>query len=332
MKHLVIALVLTALSGQLATPRLYRLDEMRWPEIDALNRERTLFILAVGMIEQHGPHLPVGADTLGVTDEANAAALRAARALPQWNVVVMPPINYGHAGANEVGGKPVHPGTYGIRQSTLRALVADVGAQVAQNGFKWIFVINGHAAPTHNVALDQACDFVSDTYGVSMLHLTALFRGDATLQERGREIDRKFFSAAELSALGLDVHAGVSETSQTLAVRPQLVAPNYRSLPSRSGATLEELSEIAMTPGWQGYFSAPARATAAHGRAIKDWWIAGFTELIVRSVGGENMRERPRVPGSAVPPQRAPLFDALLEREAVFASALETWLKQRTKQ
>jgi hypothetical protein len=36
--------------------------------------------------------------------------------------------------------------------------VADVGAQIAQNGFKWIFVLNGHAAPTHNIAINEACD------------------------------------------------------------------------------------------------------------------------------------------------------------------------------
>ena len=81
------------------------------------------------MIEQHGPHLPVGADTLGVTYEANGAARRVSVALPDWTVVMMPAINYGHGGANLLGDMPVHPGTYGIRQSTLRSLVADVGGQ-----------------------------------------------------------------------------------------------------------------------------------------------------------------------------------------------------------
>ena len=47
--------------------KLYKLEELTWPQIDTLNRDRTLFILPMGMIEEHGPHLPVGADTLGVT-------------------------------------------------------------------------------------------------------------------------------------------------------------------------------------------------------------------------------------------------------------------------
>ena len=85
-------------SGQTATQRdrsapgsrVYKLEELTWPQIDAFDRQRTLFILPVGMIEQHGPHLPVGADTIGVMYEANGASTRVSRALPDWNVVMMP--------------------------------------------------------------------------------------------------------------------------------------------------------------------------------------------------------------------------------------------------
>ena len=80
-----------ASSSAPARSKIYKLEELTWPQIDALDRERTLFILPVGMIEEHGPHLPVGADTLGVTYEANGASRRVSRALPDWNVVMMPP-------------------------------------------------------------------------------------------------------------------------------------------------------------------------------------------------------------------------------------------------
>ena len=98
----------------------------------------------------------------------------------------MPAVNYGQSGANQLGDMPIHPGTYAIRQSTLRSLVADLGGQIAQNGFKWIFVMNGHGAPTHNIAINEACDFVSEAFGVTMLHLTGLFRADAAIQSAER--------------------------------------------------------------------------------------------------------------------------------------------------
>jgi creatinine amidohydrolase/Fe(II)-dependent formamide hydrolase-like protein len=329
----------TTIAGQRPTQRkasalssgVHKLEELTWPQIDAFDRRRTLFILPVGMIEQHGPHLPVGADTIGVTYEASGVSRRVSQSLPDWNIVMMPAVNYGQSGANQLGGMPTHPGTYAIRQSTLRSLVADLGAQIAQNGFAWIFVMNGHGAPTHNIALNEACDFVSESYRVTMLHLTGLFRADAAIQAAGEKINAKFFSAADRSSFGMDVHAGVGETSGLLAIRPDLVAPDYKTLPNQAGASLEELRKIATAPGWQGYLSSPARATAAHGRAVEAWWIDGFTELILRAVRGENMFIHPRVP-DAVPEAVAPVLEKALANEAAFGANLEEWLAQRRKQ
>jgi hypothetical protein len=163
-----------------------------------------------------------------------------------------------------------------------------------------------------------------------MLHLTGLFRGDAAIQAAGDKVNAKHFSAADRSSFGLDVHAGVGETSGILAIRPDLVAANYRTLPSRAGASLEELRKIAITPGWQGYLSSPARATAAHGRAVEAWWIDGFTDLILRAVRGENMLVHSRVPDT-LPAAVAPVLEKALANEAAFGAELEKWLAQRRK-
>ena len=140
----------------------------------------------------------------------------------------------------------------------------------------------------------------------------------------------KYFSAAQLSSFGLDVHAGVSETSGMLAVRPDLVRSNYKALPSRAGSSLEELRERATAPGWQGYLSSPALATAAHGRAVEAWWIEGFTDLILRAVRGENMFLHARVPDT-LPPAVAPMLEEALAAEAQFEARLESWLVQHRK-
>ena len=345
MKHAVATLIVLSMMGSarlvhahtgtqrersVAAPRVHKLEELNWLQIDAFDRQRTLFLLPLGMLEQHGPHLPVGADTIGVTYEANEVANRVSHALPDWTVVMMPPINYGQGGANLIGGKLVHPGTYAIRQSTLRAVVADLGAQIAQNGFKWVFILNGHGAPAHSIAVNEACDFVSETFSATMLHLTGLFRADTSIQARGEEFNAKHFSAADRSAFGIDVHAGVSETSGILAIRPDLVRSDYKALPSQAGRSLEELRRIAVAPGWQGYFSSPAKATAAHGRDVEEWWITGFTELILQAVRGENMLARKREP-EAMPPAVAPIVEEALAAETAFGAQLERWLERRRK-
>ena len=308
--------------------KIFHLEELRWPQIDAFDRQQTLFILPVGMIEEHGPHLPVGTDTLGLNYEVDNVSRRVSAALPGWNIVVMPSISYGQSGANDLGGRLIHPGTYGIRQTTLRSLVADLGSQVAQNGFKWIFVLNGHGAPTHNIALSEAADFVSETFRVTMLHVTALLRADTAIQARGQAIHEKFFSEEELASFGMDIHAGVSETSGMLAIRPDLVDSTYNALPRQVGQLVAELREIASAPGWQGYFSDPAKASAAHGQAVENGWIEAFTDVIVRAIRGENMFGHPRFPDT-VPPAIAPVTDKALASEAAFDVALQNWLAER---
>jgi creatinine amidohydrolase len=327
---IVCALGVVSSHAQPRTSRILELAELRFPQIDALDRERTMFILPIGMLEEHGPHLPIASDTFGVMFEADGVAKRVSRQLPQWNVVMMPPLHYGETGANEIGGVFIHPGTYGIRHTTLRSLVADIGGQVAQNGFKWIFVLTGHGSPTHGVAVNDACDFVSETFGVSMLHVSGLFRADEKIQSRAKTIAAKHFSAADIASFGLDVHAGVSETSVNLALRPNLVAPGYRKLPANSGQTFDELQAIATKPGWQGYLSAPAKATAAYGRDIETWWVDGLSDLISRAAGGENLLKAPRMP-AALDPGRAGVFARALDNERAFEAKLDAWLAARRR-
>jgi creatinine amidohydrolase len=333
LRYFVLVAILGAVPA-LAQPRdlrVHKLAELAWPQIDALDRERTMFILPIGMIEEHGPHLPVASDTFGVEYEAGGVSKRVSAALPQWRVVLMPTIHYGETGANVIGGDLVHPGTYGIRHSTLRSLVADVGAQVAQNGFKWIFVMTGHASPSHGIAVNDACDFVSESFNVSMLHVSGLFRADAAIQSRARTIALKHFSETEIASFGLDVHAGVGETSVNLALRPTLVDRDYKTLPSQAGRTFDELSAIATRPGWQGYLSTPSKATAAYGRDIEALWVDGLAELLLRAARGENLLKAPRAPGE-LDARRKGLVDRELQHEREFEAKLNAWLARRRQQ
>jgi creatinine amidohydrolase len=333
-RALIVLFLLSAFEGSPAhaqvDTRIYKLAELRWPQIDALDRDRTMFVLPIGMLEEHGPHLPIGSDTFGVAFEAEHVVRRVAAALPEWSVVVMPMIEYGTAGANVIGGQLVHPGTYGIRQATVRALVADIGAQVALNRFKWIFVLTGHGGPPHGIAVNEACDFVTESYGVTMLHVSGVFRADETIQANGRAVDEKHFSPEELSSFGLDVHAGVRETSANLALRPELVASSYKELPAQVGHTREELQRVAKTPGWQGYLSAPARATAAYGHAVEAWWVEGLSDVILRAVRGENLLKAPRAP-DRIDPALTSLLDTLRKDEKAFEARFQEWLARRSK-
>ena len=320
------------LAPQPAGGQINAIEELTWTDIDALNRDRTLFILPVGMLEEHGPHLPVGSDTFGVDYESRRVAERLAVALPDWKLVMMPLLHYGSSGANQIGNVAIHPGTYGLRQSTLRSLLADIGGQIAQNRFKWIFVMSGHGAPTHHDALNDACDFVSETFAVKMLNISGLFNADAAIQSKGQRIDAQYFSAADLASFGADLHAGVSETSAVMAVRPDLVRSTYKTLPALRADTMKERQELVRKPGWPGYFSAPARARADYGRDIEAWWVEGMTDLILQAVRGENLFGRPRWPAPLQnSPEYAEVVESALAPERDFERKLERWLANRNR-
>jgi hypothetical protein len=55
-------------------------------------------------------------------------------------------------------------------------------------------VLNGHGAPGHSIAINEACDFISETLRVTMLHLSGLFKADAAIQARGEKIKARYFS------------------------------------------------------------------------------------------------------------------------------------------
>lgn len=90
-------------------------------------------ILALGAVEQHGPHLPLSMDA----DHADALAVRVARSL--GDALVLPTVR--------VGCSEHHlsfPGTLSVRPSTLEALCEDYGAHLSQMGFDTFVLFSGH--------------------------------------------------------------------------------------------------------------------------------------------------------------------------------------------
>jgi creatinine amidohydrolase len=110
-----------------------RWEEMSWLEIGALDRDRTIVVLPVGSVEQHGGHLPTGTDTYLATAVSHAAA----ESMP--DAVVLPSPWYG------LSAHHMHfPGSITLTAETMTSMVSDVIASVVAHGFRRIVVINGH--------------------------------------------------------------------------------------------------------------------------------------------------------------------------------------------
>jgi creatinine amidohydrolase len=188
---------------------------------------------------------------------------RAAERLTDPPAVVLPPLplgvtRYGAAFA----------GAIGIGEATLRAIVLDVAAAVAAQGFRRLVVVNNHFEPEQVATLrDAAAE-------AGALYLDLVRRRNA--QRLGDEFRRG------------SCHGGRYETSLVLADAPQLVdreamaeLPAFElDMPAAIAAGRTDFVAMGME---RAYCGAPAEASAEEGRAT----FETLTELLVELVREE---------------------------------------------
>lgn len=122
-----------------------RLAELTWPEVtEAVAAGATTVILPLGATEQHGPHLPLGTDTV----RAVALAERLAERLP---VLVAPVLPVGCS--DEHGG---FAGLLSLAAETLAAVIADCAHRMAGWGVRRLVVLSAHGGNGRALALAAA--------------------------------------------------------------------------------------------------------------------------------------------------------------------------------
>ena len=174
-------------------------QEMTTEEFAALD-ERTIAVLPVGAIEQHGPHLPVYVDAC--LNEAIVA--RAVELMPDdLPVTVLPMLPVGKSNEHID-----FPGTLTLSAETLIRVWTEVGESVARAGVRKLVFFNSHGGQP------QILDIVARDLRVrrSMFVVTA---SSYALTEA-----KALFPAAELAH---GIHGGSVETSMMLHARPDLV-------------------------------------------------------------------------------------------------------------
>ncbi|MGC8912588.1 MAG: creatininase family protein [Thermoplasmata archaeon] len=174
------------------------LGEMTRKEAETRFNSNTVFLLPVGSIEQHGPHLPLDTDAF----DANYLCIECANRCTEPKPVVLPPVYYG------VSMHHMHyKGTITIMPETLVALITDICESLVSHGARKIMVVNGHGGNTH--ALCIALQKLSYRYENVLFVLD-----NGALAESTR---KNLFPDRN------DVHAGEYETSTSLYNREHLV-------------------------------------------------------------------------------------------------------------
>jgi creatinine amidohydrolase len=128
--------------------------ELTAEDLRAKASAEAIVILPVGSMEQHGPHLPVGVDTILCEGVCKAGAEMAEDTVP---VVVAPTLWCGMAEHHMAFG-----GTFTFDVPTYRAVLLAFLKSIERHGFKRVFIVNGHGG---NIAALNAFlpDFARET-------------------------------------------------------------------------------------------------------------------------------------------------------------------------
>ncbi|MBI4867469.1 MAG: creatininase family protein [Candidatus Wallbacteria bacterium] len=303
---------------------IHRLEELTWRQLDQLPRDRTAILLPISPLEEHGTHLPVGMDGFTAVALAETCADEFVTRDPGRHAVLAPLVPLGTWTFDMVG-------SVKVRQRVVRELASDLGESFARYGFRHIVVTNGHGAPGHIVALEEACDRITRRYrskGVQMVSpfgpmVSRYFEG-----QYGAELAAETqgeLSAEQAAHLPDDIHAGMFETSLLLHLKPHLVGPEYRTLPPvlmpKESLGLTSAQVAGQGLGYLGY---PASARASFGEAAVRLVRRELGELLDRMVAGEDVSALVHSSYGRIPYFRTDFLRVLLG--AALALVLAIWL------
>ena len=243
---------------------------VKWEELTAsdfirgIDQAHNTCALPIGILEKHGPHMPIGTDLLNV----RYASLHAAE---KEYVIVFPEYYFG-----QIFEARQEPGTIAYSLELQLNLLQETVNEMARNGCKKIVIINGHGGNESLLPLfAQAQLATPKDYAVFLYGLPHL-----EVQGRPAKND------------DVDMHAGSSETSHMMVTRPDLLRMN--TINSESGRDQDRLKlpNSLYTGIWwyakfPDHFSGdPSKATKALGEFDVNTWVNSIADAF-KAVKGE---------------------------------------------
>jgi creatinine amidohydrolase len=207
MRHLDRLVLLVALAVPLPGAALLEAQNLpaRWDQLTATDwasaqeKAARTCVLPIGILEKHGPHLPLGSDLI----QARELAARAAK---REYAVVFPDFYYG-----QIYEARHQPGAFALPSRIVFDLLDATCDEIGRNGFKKILIVNSHGGNTNllryfaQAQLERRRDYV-----------VYLFDPQSDPASAAKQ------KALRRSDPAGDMHAGEGETSTLLYLAPEL--------------------------------------------------------------------------------------------------------------
>jgi creatinine amidohydrolase len=240
-------------------------EELTSPDFKtAVEKSGGTCVIPLGIIEKHGPHMPLGTDLIDVREIA-------ARAAEKEFTIIFPPFYFG-----QICEAKQQSGTVAYSPHTVLTVLQETCDEIYRNGIEKIILVNGHGG--NNSLLPYFCQMQLEKQKDYAVYL---FRPEDSEEFQKRLNDMK--------QTDWDGHAGETETSLMLAHRPDLVHIDRAN--SQSGKNLARLNSLAFayTAIWwyaqypNHYAGDGSYGTAEMGKLIMENEVDQLAEMI-RSV------------------------------------------------
>jgi len=236
-------------------------DEFR----HAIQQSKGVCILPFGILEKHGPHLPLGTDLINV----RYASLHAAE---QEYAIVFPEYYFG-----QIFEAKHEPGTVAYSRDIELKLLQETTDEMARNGCKKIIIVNGHGGN------ESLLPFFAQSQ-LEKPHDYVVYIQHGANKEPSNPLKKD----------ALDMHAGQSETSNTMVSRPDLVHLDRAGQESGADQKHDPLPETIYTGIWwyarfpDHYSGDGTIASKELGEADLKRWVSTIVEAIRAIKADEN--------------------------------------------
>jgi creatinine amidohydrolase len=210
------SLLLSAQSGSTDIP--FKMEELTSPQfVTAVEKSGGVCVVPLGIIEKHGPHLPLGTDLFEIREVATTAARKE-------YAIVFPPYYFA-----QIFEARHQPGTMAYSHNLMWTMLEETCDELSRNGLKKIILANGHGGSTNFLQYFCQAQLASQKD-----YVVVMFRGGSD-----PVLDKEINS---LEKATLDGHAGEEETSMMYFIRPDLV--NQQAIKTQSGLNQERLKDL----------------------------------------------------------------------------------------
>jgi len=196
---------------------------LKWEELTApdfakaIDRSGGTCVIPLGIMEKHGPHLPLGTDMLNVREVVWRAAKKE-------YTIIFPPYYLG-----QIFEAMHQPGTLAYSQKLMWDLLQETCDEIARNGIKKIILASGHGG--NNSFLPYFCQ---SQLARRRDYAVYLFRPSSDPETEAQ--------IKKMRKTTMEQHAGEVETSTMLANRPELVRLDQAN--TQSGEDLKRMAHL----------------------------------------------------------------------------------------